>query len=313
MSLQACFDLREESQKSWKHHVCDELVYVPESFAILTDSELVGMSGVSLPEIYLKDDAWIELQFSLVGEGNAHYVAIIESLNAKIKRILPGHGPAVGWKPEDVSPCHVWKGNDDFTSVRGDSPMLVEVTESIQSPEGVRFVGFPSVVRLKRFDFLDGSRGNSSELPVPSLDVPVFGGPTIEDGELGRFRRICTCQARQTPNDLIETGTHIVEGVADRQTGVIRDITELAFKTIPLLFKIVVSPHSVSLRSGELFQQRVQSIQMHLRPTKFQIGIGQSGQPRNTGRGTSARESDDLGRGGDPFRHPQSVPRDVKG
>lgn len=305
MSLQDSFDLRKESQKSWKHYVCDELVYVPEAFAILTHSELVGMSGVSLPEIYLKADAWIELQFSLVGEGNAHYVAIIESLNAKIKRILPGRGPAVGWKTKEVSPCHVRKGNEDFTSVRGNSPMLVEVTESIQSPEGVRFVGFPSVVRLKRFDFLDGFRGNSSDLPVPSLDVLVFAGRTIEDGELGRFRRICTRQARQTPNELIETGTHIVEGVARRQTGVIRDIKELAFKTIPLLLKIVVSPHSVSLRAGELFEKRVQSVQMHLRPTKFQIGIGQSGQPRNTGRETSAGESDDLGWSGDPLRlHP---------
>jgi hypothetical protein len=104
---------------------------------------------------------------------------------------------------------------------------------------------------------------------------------------------------------LIETGTHIVEGVARRQTGVIRDIKELAFKTIPLLLKIVVSPHSVSLRAGELFEKRVQSVQMHLRPTKFQIGIGQSGQPRNTGRETSAGESDDLGWSGDPLRlHP---------
>jgi len=105
----------------------------------------------------------------------------------------------------------------------------------------------------------------------------------IKDRELGRFRNFGKRQSRQAPNELIETGTHVVEGVADRETDIIRDIEELAFKTIPLLFKIVISPDSVSLRSGELFQQRVQGVQMHLRPTQFQVGIGQPRTPCDGG------------------------------
>lgn len=174
MSLQDSFNLREESQKSWEHHVCDELVYLPECFPVLTDGQLVGVSGVSLPEIYLKSDAWIELQFCLVGERNAHYVAIIESLDAKIERITLGDRAATGLKAENVSLRDVRKRNYDFTSIRRNSPMLVEVTESIQSPQGVSFVGFPSTVRLKRFDFLDGSRGGLLQPAYSISRCPLF-------------------------------------------------------------------------------------------------------------------------------------------
>jgi len=75
-------------KKSWEHHVCDKIVYLPQSFAVFRRSSARRMPRVSLPEIYLKADAWIELQFCLVGERNAHYVEIIESLDAKIKADL---------------------------------------------------------------------------------------------------------------------------------------------------------------------------------------------------------------------------------
>ena len=97
------FALRKESQKSWEHHVCDKIVYVPQSFAIFADRQCIGMARVSLPEIYLKADAWIELQFCLVGERNAHYMAIIESLDTKIKRITLRDRAATGLKAKNVS------------------------------------------------------------------------------------------------------------------------------------------------------------------------------------------------------------------
>lgn len=100
---QGRFDLRKESQKSWEHHVCDKIVYLPQSFAVFADRQRVGMPRVSLPEIYLKADAWIELQFCLVGERNAHYVEIIESLDAKIKRITLRDRAATGLKAKNVS------------------------------------------------------------------------------------------------------------------------------------------------------------------------------------------------------------------
>jgi hypothetical protein len=311
--LQDCFDLRKEAQKSWEHHVCNKIVYFPQSLTVFANRQCVRMQRVSLPEIYFKADGWIELQFCLVGERNAHYVAIIESLNAKIKRIALRDRAITGLKAENVSPRDVWKPNYDFTSIRRNSPMLVEVTEGIQPPEGMGFVGLPSTIRLKRFDFLDRFGGNSGDLPIPSPNVLRFGGQGIKDGKLDSFRRRTgTRQSSQTPNDLIETGAHVIESVSDRQTGVIRNIEKLTFKTIPLLFKIVISPQSISLRSGELFQKRIQRVQMHLRPTKFQIGIGQSWLPRN-GSHEALVETNDLGYSADPLRHPESILRDVKG
>ena len=109
--LRCQFDLRKEPQESWEHHFCDKTVYLPQSFAIFADRQRVGMPCVSLPEIYLKTDAWIELQFCHVGERNAHYVAIIESLDAKIKRSTLRDRAATGLKAEKVSLCYGRKRN----------------------------------------------------------------------------------------------------------------------------------------------------------------------------------------------------------
>ena len=175
MSLQDRFELRKEAQKSWEHHICGKIVYLPQSFAIFANRQRVGMPCVSLPEIYLKADAWIELQFCLVGERNAHYVAIIESLDAKIKRSTLRDRAVTGLEAEKVSLRDGRKRNDDFTSVRRNSPVLVEVADSVQPPEGMRLIGVPSMVRLKRFDFVDCLCRNSSDLPVESLDVSLRG------------------------------------------------------------------------------------------------------------------------------------------
>lgn len=175
MSLQAHFDLREESHKSWKHHICNEIVYLPESFPVFADGEGVGIQSVSLPEIYLKGNAWIDLQFSLVGERNAHYVAIIESLHTNVERIRRAKSTlSTGFKTKDFSARDVRKDNFDFAAISGDSPMLVEVAESIQSPQRVCSVGCPSVVWLKRFDFVDSLRGNSRNLSVENLSMSLL-------------------------------------------------------------------------------------------------------------------------------------------
>ncbi len=135
--------------------------------------------------------------------------------------------------------------------------MLVEVADSVQPPERMRLVGTSSMVRLKRFDFVDCLCRNSSDLPVESLDVSLRGRRMVEDRKLRGLRRVLARQSRQTPDQLIETGTHVVGGVTNGKTSVVGHIKKLALETMPLLLKIVIPPHSVSLRPSELFQQNV--------------------------------------------------------
>ena len=79
----------------------------------------------------------------------------------------------------------------------------------------------------------------------------------VEDRKLRGLRRVLARQSRQTPDQLIETGTHVVGGVTNGKTSVVGHIKKLALETMPLLLKIVIPPHSVSLRPSELFQQNV--------------------------------------------------------
>jgi len=99
----------------------------------------------------------------------------------------------------------------------------------------------------------------------------------IEDGELCGRRGSVKRPFRQTPNKLIQTGAQVVKRIANGKANSIGNVEKFALKTIPSLFKILIAPNSISFRSGELFEQQIESVQMHLRPTKLQVGIGQSG------------------------------------
>jgi hypothetical protein len=259
-------DLREESHKSWQHSVSDEIVYLPE--AVFGLNKGIGISDRIAPaEIYRNGDAWVELQFVLVGERGAHYVAIIESLNS------------------DVLPCSFGKVNQDFPSVGRNPPVLVEVTHSVEPPQGMSFVGCPSVIRLKRFDLSDGIVRDILDLGCPPLDVPVGLRQMREDRELsavsGEFRNL-ERQVRQTPDQLIQGGSHTVERIADDQTRGVRDIVMPEAKDVPLSFQIIITLKGIWLSfRDEPLKFNIEGVKMYLRPTKFQIGIEESGHIPN--------------------------------
>ncbi len=259
-------DLREESHKSWQHSVSDEIVYLPEAVPVL--DERIGIGDRIAPaEIYRNGDAWVELQFILVGERGAYYVAIIESLN------------------RDVLPCGFRKVNQNFSPVGRNPPVLVEVTHSVEPPQRMSFVGCPSVIRLKRFDLSDGIVRDILDLSRPPLDVPVGFGQLREDRELGavsrEFRNL-ERQVRQTPDQLIQGGSHTVERIAHDQTRGVRDIVMLEAKDVPLSFQIIVTLKSIRLSfRDEPLKFNIEGVKMHLRPTKFQIGIEESGHSPN--------------------------------
>jgi len=113
---QGRFDLRKESQKILGAPRLRQNCISPTVLCCLRRSS-ARRDAARLPaEIYLKADAWIELQFCLVGERNAHYVEIIESLDAKIKRITLRDRAATGLKAKNVSLRDVF-GNVATTSL----------------------------------------------------------------------------------------------------------------------------------------------------------------------------------------------------
>jgi hypothetical protein len=254
--------LREEAHKSWQHSVSDEIVYLPESIPIL--NQAIGVEDrIALPEIYRNGDAWIELQFVLVGDRNANYVALIERFNGD--KFSDGLGEM----------------GEDFASISGNPPVLVEVTHSVEPPERMRFTGFSSVVWLKRFDLCDGLVGDIPHLALPSFNISEGFGRVVEDRELssigGEFRNLDR-QARQTENQLIQGRAHAVQRISHDQRRRIRNIMMPKAKDVPLICKIIVTLKGIRLSFvDELPEFDIESLKVHLRPTNFQIGIDYSG------------------------------------
>jgi hypothetical protein len=153
--------------------------------------------------------------------------------------------------------------------------VLVEVTESVQPPQRMRFVGCPSAVRLKRQDFSFRRVGNSISLLSESLSAGAI--VDLHDRKLRPVGVENTPESFcKTPNELIEARSHVVAGIPHDEADVIGHVQQLAFETIPLLLKVFITPESVCLIPGEIFEERIESIKVRLRPTKFQVGIKQS-------------------------------------
>jgi hypothetical protein len=268
------WDLRKEAHESWEHGVTNELVYIPDALPVFDKTALITRTE-TLAEIYLKGDAWIELQFSLIGERDTEYMVVAECVNAKINGDFDDHSAKDWLYTHDIALGNFRKLKKPLTPVSGNPSVLVEVAHSIETPEGMRLVGVPSVIRLKCQNLGSGSFRNSIGLFAESFSASTV--IDFHDWELGAIRlNRRTTPPCQTPHKLIQTGSHVVEGIPDNETDIIRDIMKRALHAMPLLFQIIVKRDSVSLLTRERFQQTIQSIQMRLRPTQFQIGIEQA-------------------------------------
>lgn len=117
-----------EACESWDCVVSDKLVYFFNPGQIALDA----LAGI--PEDYMKNNNWVELHFILHAQRESHYAVIIDCDHIS------------GYRRRELE--------IDGTSVSGNSPMFVDITKFVESPQqmGVNIVGIPSVKRLKRVD-----------------------------------------------------------------------------------------------------------------------------------------------------------------
>jgi hypothetical protein len=264
------WDLRKEAHESWQYSVLDELIYIPDAVSVLDKVH-------AYPEIYLEGHVWIELKFVLLGERDANYIAIIESLNAKIKRPFDYHSSATrdGLQANNVALGDLGELAIDFAAVRRDSSMFIEVTHGVEPPNRMRFIGIPSVIWLKREDFVSGSSGHSIGL-LPEA-FPAGAIVNLHDRKLSVAGIENSADAlRQTPNEVIEARPHVVKEIANRKANVVGNVAKVDLCDMSSLLKIIIMSDRISFLSGERFEQCVESIQMSLRPTKLEIGVNQT-------------------------------------
>jgi hypothetical protein len=237
--------LREEARKSWQHTVTDELVYVSD----FGRSQYDSVSNIS--EVYLKRDAWIEIEFTLLGQRDAKYTAIIDAFESD---------PLVGGKVEL-----------NMGTIGGNSPVLVEVTHSVEPPEKVVFKGCRSTCWLKFSDNRDGISGDIGEANFePALGIGV---PLLDNRKRDTLVGLNDIQLGQSPYELVQGGTHAVKGIPASQRDFIGDFQQLYPQDVPLILKVFVSRNSAGVRLVESCKFSVEGIKMTLRPIQLQIGV----------------------------------------
>lgn len=244
------WELREESIKSWEHASSNEIVYFDESFEGFSDA------GHITPESYMNGRVWIECHYVFQGKGDVNYVALISGL----------HDDVFSQRERNTinSPAHL-------NAVGGKSLVFVEVTEFIKSPEGMAFKSIPSVIRLKRLDFTEGFVRDSFDLAHESFSALAI--PLSDNRELRMPRR--PLKSSQSPNSLIESSAHVVDGIPSNQTNLLGDVMELHPNDMHLLFFIVLSGNGISLHwRAEPSDFGIKGIEVILRPTQLRIGIG---------------------------------------
>jgi hypothetical protein len=170
--------LREESHKFREQFITDKLVHLPQDLTVNHNSFFL------VSEQNLDICPWIELHFVLGGERDGHHCAFVELLNLNLDSFRDG---------------------DNFIGDRGvetDSSVLVEITQCIQLPQTVEFVGIPTVVRLYRLH--DGDCGiGDPECLFSNPDLCIHRILSA-DGETEFPRRRLGVKQGELPSQIIE-------------------------------------------------------------------------------------------------------------
>jgi hypothetical protein len=248
----------EKFDESWQYGFSDVMVSVPQPF--VADRHRVGISRVVTPaEIYLERNGWIELHFSLVGDRNADYVVIVNRLYL--------HDGGCKGPGESVE--------NNLASICGESPMLVGVAHSVQPPQLIGFKAIPSVIRLKRFDRINGGPWNSSGLPPEPLSAVTI--EALNDWKIGVVRVHDASRSNgETPNQIIQRRTHGIDGISGNERDWIGNISQSHLHTVASSFRIVITVKGIRFSIGKNCNFNIQEFKVMLRPSKFQIGVSYS-------------------------------------
>lgn len=253
--IQDCEDygsLREESRKSWDNAVSDELVYLNDPLKIARDIDR-GVHG-EIPKNYIKGNLWVEGHLTFVFEGHAeHLLFSIEFYN-----------------PKDIG-CGVGKIKSYLLAMNRDSPVLVDVAESVKSRQQVER-GICSVIRLKRLDDAHCSCGYFRRVLTELL--PISNGIMIEDRKL-RMGGVSDAYLAfgQRPNGLVKRGSETVEKISGDKRDWIGNLQNLKANSMASLLYIILGENTYRVGFKKSANLIPQGLQVYLRPLGLKVGV----------------------------------------
>jgi hypothetical protein len=265
--------LVEKARKSWEYAFSDVVVQLAEC----VDIDPFGQPCFA--EQYAVGRFYLECSFPILDKfrgQHAQYVAILERSDLFVEA-------------GQSSPRS--EGESDSQSDRGDLPMLIPVSKSIENPEPIRLRAFPrrigwgnSIVRLKRLDLPLGFVWHefkprvgleSRWRPLQENGEFNLGNRPLMAGEVGQGR---VDGERQLPREVVEGGAGVVGKVADDQPESGRWLSENPKPDeMDRIFRCFVCHDGVWIwpLSHERFQLALQRCEVFVRPFQFQEGLAQ--------------------------------------
>jgi hypothetical protein len=255
------WELRQKANEGWEYCISNEIVYLPQSITCFDEAVRVG--GMSLPEVYLKGDIWLELELVFVCERDTYSAVIV-----------------IDHLRRDKLPSCIREKYDHLAAISRYSPMFVDVAQGVQSPQRVGFVGCPSVVRLESPDCISRYFGNSLSLGIETFSK--IGIVDLHDRELSicgigdASQSLC-----ESPDYLIKARPQAIKAVPGNQGNVVGNVEQAERHDIQLPFRVIIGSNFVRLSRLEGVDLPLESIKVNLRPTKLQIGISQARHSRH--------------------------------
>ena len=192
-------------------------------------NDRLTLQNLRLCERYLNNEIHIIVQLALTGtSGQAKlcdYVAVFQYADcvtrSKVERLLPnGIGPfdvrAVLTQPFTAVSQSVHHDASHRGSANDEMSVLVDIIQLVDQPEGLA----PSIIRLGSVDEFFRARIDSLYL---SQKLGFVFGRDIVNGELVRLARCSAVGLNELPNQMIEGGPQVVNGIADDAGKIVRE------------------------------------------------------------------------------------------
>jgi hypothetical protein len=241
------YGLLEEACKSWEHGISDKVIYLLQPVES-THNALMGIA-----KSYINGSSWIESHLTFEIEGNTHHACLLIMANK-------------------VSECsrEIGEAKIRNRAIRGDSAMLVNNAEQVQSPQqmAVDCCGVLSSIWLKRFDDINCICGYT---PRFSGDVSVIGN--VNNREFG-LCGITPNLLGQSPNELIQGRPETIQALPQNEGNDVRTVFDMKVDDIPLIFNVILFDNSYRLRFLPPTAKPLPDvIKVFLRPEGLEYGV----------------------------------------
>jgi hypothetical protein len=238
--------LLEEARKSWDYIISDEIVYGSECCEPNLEPAITTRDWLAEYDLHR---LWFEVRSKHIGERDPYLYAVIELADRVVRRSNTDHSTL------------------DLRLLDRQRSMLVNSAEPIENPEGMVLEPLPSVIRLKRLNYLYSIRKHVlNRVSEPELRM-------VSNGERGLSMGAGNMKPREEPCKLIQTGSQAIGEFSNKHCDLGRNGLVLNANDVPELLWIILARDGVRFRVRDLSKFGFEFVEVRPCPGNLQLYI----------------------------------------